>query len=109
MSPCGNDLPGSRRPQTPHLVCLDAPHLQPFPPFLVAKPKRDVSQPSPTAIARQLPSPAEPTDFKRIHVAARHFLSLQPMRSNLRRLHINIRRILDIHYSDRNLVGFIHN
>ncbi|KAG1055119.1 hypothetical protein G6F43_002908 [Rhizopus delemar] len=47
MSPYGNDLPGSRRPQTPHLVRLGAPHLQPFPPFLVALTSHLSAPPSP--------------------------------------------------------------
>ena len=72
-----------------------------------AKPKHDNSQPSLTAIARQFSSPAESTGFKLIHVPVRCRLPLQQLRSNLRRLHINTRRILDIHYSDRNLVSFL--
>ncbi|KAG1490858.1 hypothetical protein G6F46_010841 [Rhizopus delemar] len=60
-----------------------------------------------TAIARQFSSPGEPTGFKLIHVIARSHLFLQRLRSNLCRLRINTRRILDVHYSDRNLFGFL--
>ncbi|KAG1628547.1 hypothetical protein G6F44_011881 [Rhizopus delemar] len=73
----------------------------------IAKPKRDKSQPSLTAIARQFSSPSKPTSFKLIHVPIRHCLSLQQLRSSVCRLHVNTRRILDIHYSDRNLVSFL--
>ncbi|KAG0758218.1 hypothetical protein G6F57_007514 [Rhizopus arrhizus] len=72
----------------------------------IARPECDNSQPSLTAIAGQFFSPAEPTNLKLIHVSARSHLFLQFLRSNLCRLHINTRRILDIHYSDRNLVSF---
>lgn len=37
----------------------------------VAKSKCDTAQPSLTAIVRQIPSPAEPTSFKHIHVPIR--------------------------------------
>ncbi|KAG0739992.1 hypothetical protein G6F62_007191 [Rhizopus arrhizus] len=73
----------------------------------IAKPKRDNSQPSLTTTARQFSSPAELTGFKLIHVPVRHRLPLQQLRSNLRRVHMNTRRILDIHYSDRDLVSFL--
>jgi hypothetical protein len=115
----GNNLLRIRQSQTSYLLHLDAPHRQPFPPSLVtltpspnntstpppkiAKPKRNNSQLSLTAITRQFSSPAEPTGFKLIHVPVRCRLPLQQLRSNLRRLHVNTRRILYIHYSDRNL------
>ncbi|KAG1152982.1 hypothetical protein G6F37_006820 [Rhizopus arrhizus] len=60
-----------------------------------------------TAIARQFSSPAEPIGFKPIHVPVRYCLPLQQLRSNLRRLHINVCQILDIHCSDRNSVSFL--
>ncbi|KAG1254734.1 hypothetical protein G6F68_010710 [Rhizopus microsporus] len=72
-----------------------------------AKLRRDNSQPSLTAIARQFSSPAEPTGFKLIHVPVRSRLPLQQLRSNLRRLHINTCQILDVYYSNRNLVSFL--
>ncbi len=93
-------------PPTPSKRLLSPSNAStPFP--KIAKPKRDNSQPSLAAIARQFSSPAEPTSFKLIHVPVRHHLPLQQLRSNLRRLHINTRRILDIHYSDRNLASFL--
>ncbi|KAG0946005.1 hypothetical protein G6F57_002857 [Rhizopus arrhizus] len=59
------------------------------PPPKVANFKRNNSQPSLTATARQFSSSAEPTSL------------------NLSILHINVHRILDIHYSDRNSVSFL--
>ncbi|KAG1141345.1 hypothetical protein G6F37_006935 [Rhizopus arrhizus] len=120
----------TRQPQTFHLLHLRVLHLQPFlsslvtfssypkpssplhnnastPPPKFSKSKHDNSQSSLTAIARQFSSPAESTGFKLIHVSIRYRLPLQQLRSNLSRLHINTRRILDIHYSDRNLVSFL--
>ncbi|KAG1448861.1 hypothetical protein G6F55_010438 [Rhizopus delemar] len=88
-------------------ISLTVPSSLIVPPSHIAKPKRDNSQPSLTAIARQFSSPAKPTGFKLIHVPIRHRLPLQQLRSNLRRLHINTRQILDIHYPDRNLVSFL--
>ncbi|KAG1317565.1 hypothetical protein G6F62_012816 [Rhizopus arrhizus] len=93
-----NNLLRSRQPQPSHLLHLDVPYHQPFPPSpspnsasppppKVTEPKCDNSQLSLTVIANRLP--------------------LQQLRSNLRRLHINPRRILDIQYSDRNLVSFL--
>ncbi|KAG1318852.1 hypothetical protein G6F62_012137 [Rhizopus arrhizus] len=69
--------------------------------------KRSNSQPSLTATARQSSSLAEPTGVKLTHVPFRRRLSLQQLRSNLRRLHINTHQNLDIHYSDRNLISFL--
>ncbi len=60
-----------------------------------------------TATARQSSSLAEPTGVKLTHVPFRRRLSLQQLRSNLRRLHINPHQNLDIHYSDRNLISFL--
>ncbi|KAG1454504.1 hypothetical protein G6F55_007572 [Rhizopus delemar] len=88
-----------KRPPSPNNASTPLPK--------VAKPKRDNSQSRLTAIARQFSSPAEPTGFKPIHVPIRHRFPLQQLRPNLRRLHINTRRIMDIHYSDRNLVSFL--
>jgi hypothetical protein len=113
-----NNLLRSHQPQPSHLLHLDAPYHQPFPPSpspnsasppppKVTEPKCDNSQLSLTVIANQFSSFAEPTGFKLIHVPVRSRLPLQQLRSNLRRLHINPRRILDIQYSDRNLVSFL--
>ncbi|KAG1464112.1 hypothetical protein G6F46_003097 [Rhizopus delemar] len=73
----------------------------------IAKPKRDNFQPSLTVITKQFSSPAEPAGLKLIYVPVRHRLPLQELRSNLHRLNINTRRILGIHYSDKNLVSFL--
>ncbi|KAG0750421.1 hypothetical protein G6F57_001688 [Rhizopus arrhizus] len=77
------------------------------PPPRVAKTKRDNSQPRPIEIVWQFSSPAEPTRFKLIHVSIRRCLPLKQLRSNLRRLHINTCQILDVYYSNRNLVSFL--
>ncbi|KAG1047736.1 hypothetical protein G6F43_009833 [Rhizopus delemar] len=104
-SPTVSSLPHSSPP--PHVSVPPSPNNASTPLPKIAKHKRDNSQPSLTAIARQFSSPTKPTGFKLIHVPIRHRLPLQQLRSNLRRLHINTRRILDIHYSDRNLVSFL--
>ncbi|KAG1143905.1 hypothetical protein G6F37_002700 [Rhizopus arrhizus] len=89
----------SKRPPPPNNAFTPLPKI--------AKPKHDNPQPSLTTIARQFSSPAELTGFKLIHVPVRHRLPLQQLRSNLRRLQMNTRRILDIHYSNRDLVSFL--
>ncbi|KAG1460301.1 hypothetical protein G6F46_005731 [Rhizopus delemar] len=96
--PCNPSIPSK---------CSSSPNNASTSPPKVARPECDNSQSSLTAIARQFSSPAKPTGLKLIHVLARSHLVLQQLRSNFRRLHINTRRILDIHYSDRNLVSFL--
>ncbi|KAG1151894.1 hypothetical protein G6F37_003887 [Rhizopus arrhizus] len=92
---------------THHIANRFLPLLASLPLPKSAKLKRDNSQPSLTAIARQLSSPIEPTSFKLIRVSIRCHLSLQQLRCNLCRLHINTHRVLDIHYLDGNLVSFL--
>ncbi|KAG1149738.1 hypothetical protein G6F37_003872 [Rhizopus arrhizus] len=77
------------------------------PPPRVTKTKRGNSQPRLIEIVWQFSSSAEPTRFKLIHVPVPHCLPLKQLRSNLRRLHINTCRILDAHYSNRNLVSLL--
>ncbi|KAG0924325.1 hypothetical protein G6F26_013768 [Rhizopus arrhizus] len=66
------------------------------------KPKHSLA-----AIARQFSSPTAPSSFKFIHVPIHRRLPIHQLRANLRELHINTRRILDIQYSDRNVVSFL--
>ncbi|KAG1149772.1 hypothetical protein G6F36_014701 [Rhizopus arrhizus] len=66
------------------------------------KPKHSLA-----AIARQFSSPTAPSSFKFIHVPIHRRLPIHQLRANLRELHINARRILDIQYSDRNVVSFL--
>jgi hypothetical protein len=94
-----NHLTPSKRPPSPNTA--------PPPPPKVSKPKHDISQPSLAAVARQFSSPSEPAAFKFIHVPVRRRLPMQQMRANLRKLHINTRRILDIQYPDRNVASFL--
>ncbi|KAG0767877.1 hypothetical protein G6F16_004095 [Rhizopus arrhizus] len=96
-----SDNPPPKVPTLPSEQLLNPSRCASTPLPKIAKPKHDNSQPSLTAIARQFSSPAEPTSFKLIHVPVRHHLPLQQLRSNLRRLYINTRQILDIHYSVR--------
>ncbi|KAG1054317.1 hypothetical protein G6F43_003660 [Rhizopus delemar] len=80
-----------------------------FPPCNPPIPSKCSSSPNnaSTSPPKAFSSPAKSTGLKLIHVLARSHLVLQQLRSNFRRLHINTRRILDIHYSDRNLVSFL--
>ncbi|KAG1101647.1 hypothetical protein G6F40_011499 [Rhizopus arrhizus] len=66
------------------------------------KPKHSLA-----AIARQFSSPTAPSSFKFIHVPIHRRLPIHQLRANLRELHINARRILDIQYSDRNVGSFL--
>ncbi|KAG1040339.1 hypothetical protein G6F43_012302 [Rhizopus delemar] len=59
------------------------------------------------AIARQFSSPTAPSSFTFIHVPIHDCLSIHQLRANIRELHINTRRILDIQYSDRNVARFL--
>lgn len=126
---CGNNLLQSHRPQTFHLLHLDVPHPQPFPPSFVtflshlsallrittpslphlskaAKPKRNTSQSSLIAITRQFSSLAESIGLKLIYAPVRCCIPLQQLLSNLCRSHVNYRWVLNAHYSDRNLDSF---
>ncbi|KAG0739633.1 hypothetical protein G6F62_008029 [Rhizopus arrhizus] len=69
ISPIVSSL--SRNPLTP-FKRFSSPNNAFFPPPKVTHPKRNNSQPSLAAIARQFSSPAEPADFKLIHIPLRH-------------------------------------
>ncbi|KAG1036225.1 hypothetical protein G6F43_013086 [Rhizopus delemar] len=79
---------------------------------LVARIREAAEQATPedyslSAIARQFSSPTAPSSFTFIHVPIHRRLPIHRLRANLRDLHINTRRILDIQYSDRNVLSFL--
>jgi hypothetical protein len=74
----------SRNPPTPFKRFSSTNNAFPPPPK-VTHPKQNNSQPSLAAIARQFSSPAEPADFKLIHIPLRHRLPLQPLRTGFRK------------------------
>ncbi|EIE83494.1 hypothetical protein RO3G_08199 [Rhizopus delemar RA 99-880] len=113
LKPSITDVPSSSSERTTSPTVSFLPHN----PSILSKhslernnvysPLSKVVKPSLTAIVRQFSSPAESTGSQLIHVPVRRRLSLQQLRPNICRLHNNTRRMLDIHYSNRNLVSFL--
>ncbi|KAG1176955.1 hypothetical protein G6F36_010883 [Rhizopus arrhizus] len=85
--------------------CPHSPNNIVSPPSKVSKPRYNTSHYSITAIVKQFSAPT--TGFKFIHLPIQRRLPLHQLRSNLRHLHINTCRILDIQYPDRHVVSLL--
>ncbi|KAG1559802.1 hypothetical protein G6F49_003260 [Rhizopus delemar] len=100
-SPPSDSTPSSsKRPRSPSNDA--AP-----PTTKVSKLPKPKTKHSLAAIARQFSSPTAPSSFTFIHVPIHRRLPIHQLRANLRELHINTRRILDIQYSDRYVASFL--
>ncbi|KAG1047988.1 hypothetical protein G6F43_009594 [Rhizopus delemar] len=98
--PSESTPPSSKRPRSPNNDA--APPTTKVSKLPNPKPKHSLA-----AIARQFSSPTAPSSFTFIHVPIHRRLPIHQLRANLRELHINTRRILDIQYSDRNVASFL--
>ncbi|KAG1558246.1 hypothetical protein G6F49_004676 [Rhizopus delemar] len=107
LTPTTNSsLPSESTP--PSSKCPRSPNNDAAPPTTkVSKLPNPKPKHSLAAIARQFSSPTAPSSFTFIRVPIRRCLPIHQLGANLLELHINTHRILDIQYSDRNVVSFL--